>query len=118
MLSIFLMNSITFASKELDDEDLNELQYALFRDLNSIDGVEVSHMTGQPVAGERGALSGIGVVLKSVAPGAVTSVVNAFASRLSYEPEIDLDLDGIKLSTRNLGAEEFRSILIQVLQNK
>lgn len=112
------MLEIRLASNVFDDESLSDLQYALFRDLNAIEGVDVSHFEARPGQGERGALSAFGVALKSVAPGAITSVVEAFAARLSSTPDIDLDLNGIKLSTRNLDAEEFISILAQAIQKK
>ncbi|MEM7642619.1 MAG: hypothetical protein AAF366_08830 [Pseudomonadota bacterium] len=111
------MLKVTLASDEFDDETLTEVQYALFGDLNRIDEVDVVNASAPAAAGERGAVGAIGVVLKAVAPGAVTSVVEAFATRFANEPEIVLDFNGLKLSTRNLGADEFKSILAEVLKN-
>lgn len=50
-LCLVIVYEVTFACSDFDDEGLSDLHYALFRDLNAIEGVEVAHLSSRPVLG-------------------------------------------------------------------
>ncbi|MEO0860106.1 MAG: hypothetical protein AAFY65_05810 [Pseudomonadota bacterium] len=98
-----------------DDEELMDLFYTVIGDLRGIDGVDLDILTAAPQRHQRGALGAAGMVLKSLAPGAVAGVTDAISTRLTQRPEIELQIGDVKLSARNISPEEYKSLLLEVL---